>query len=921
MAPKDYIFNPERNPLIRGDYRPSEYRIPTASLYINLDETNTSVKNTMTIEPNPNAKEQGGPLLLNGEDVKLKSIKIKENGAWRELDRSEFTVDAEYLIIKRPPAGKFELEIENDINPTANTKLSGIYTSGAGIISSQNEAQGFRRITYFLDRPDNLTVFDATLEADKAKFPILLANGNGDYKATTDLGNGRQSIHWADPWPKPSYLFAMVAGDLKVKEDTFTTMSGKKVDLRIFVQPGYEDQIDWAMEATKRTMKWDEVRYGREYDLDCFHIVAVDKFNAGAMENKGLNIFNVSRLVGNPETSTDGDLMDIEEVIGHEYFHNWTGDRVTVRDWFEISLKESLTSLRQRQFASDMHSAAVKLIDDATLLRAGQFIEDSGPSSHCVRPDRVEEFDNIYSTTVYQKGKHVLNMMNTILGDKMWRQAMDNYFTKYDGKAVTVDDFIDNMQATSGIDLTQFRRWYSQSGTPEVSYEGKYDAAAKTYTLTLSQHTPATADQPQSEKQPLHIPVSVGLIGQSGKDVPLAFAGENGGAQTTRLLNLTKDKQTWVFENVNGPVVPSILRGFSAPVKVTTQPSDDELIFRMAHDSDPFNKFEAKDRLMLKTILGLIDDAQQGRALKLPQAVVDAFGENLAGAPGKDGAFAAQMLSLPAYNIVIQNLKTVDPDAIRTATKFLSKTLAETFKDEFERIYAETAAPAGEKYDVVPAQVGRRSLHNTALSYLSKLEEPGIVAMAQAQYGASANMTEKLGALSTLARMEGTDAGAKALDSFYQTYKNNQNVVDRWLMLKAATGKADDVRALLEHEAFDLENPNKVRALMGGFAGSNPTAFHNKDGSGYKLLADVVIAMNPINPRVAAQIVRPLTQFKRYDAKRQELMLGELERIMETPNVEKGLKEVLGQALATAEKRPAPAAFKKAADEPHGHSH
>ena len=922
MAPKDYIFNPERNPLIRGDYRPSEYRIPTSSLYINLDETNTAVRNTMTVEPNPNSPAQGGPLILNGEDVKLKSIKIKENGAWRELDRSEFTVDKEFLIIKRPPAGKFDLQIENDINPTTNTKLSGIYTSGAGIISSQNEAQGFRRITYFLDRPDNLSIFDATVEADKAKFPVLLANGNGDFKATTDLGNGRHSIHWTDPWPKPSYLFAMVAGDLKVLEDKFTTMSGKEVALRIFVQPGYEDKIQWAMEATKRAMRWDEVRYGREYDLDNFHIVAVDKFNAGAMENKGLNIFNVGRLVGNPETSTDGDLMDIEEVIGHEYFHNWTGDRVTVRDWFEISLKESLTSLRQRQFASDMHSAAVKLIDDATLLRTGQFIEDSGPSAHCVRPDRVEEFDNIYSTTVYQKGKHVLNMMNTILGDKMWRQAMDNYFTKYDGKAVTVDDFIDNMQATSGIDLTQFRRWYSQSGTPEVAYEGKYDPVAKTYSLTLTQHTPATADQPQSEKQPLHIPVSIGLISASGKDVPLALQGENGGAPTTRVLNLTKDKQTWVFENVNGPVVPSILRNFSAPVKITTQPSDDELIFRMAHDSNPFTKFEAKERLMLKTVLKLIDDVQAGRPLALPQAVVDAFGQNLAAAPGGDGAFAAQMLSLPAYNIIIQNLKTVDPDAIRDATRFMAQTLAETFRDEFQRVYRDTAAPVAEKYDVVPAQVGRRSLHNQALSFLGRLNDPAEITVANAQFTGAANMTEKLGALSTLVRIGGATADA-ALDAFYAKYKSDNNVVDRWLTLQASRTDGDvvaRVRGLLEHEAFDMTNPNKVRALMGGFAGMNPTAFHAKDGSGYELLADVAQKLNAINPRVAAQIVRPLTQFKRYDAKRQELMIGELARIMETPNLDKGLREVVGQALATADKRPAPAA-KGPAAEPPGHEH
>lgn len=918
MAPKDYLFNPERNPLVRSNYRPAEYRIDAADLHISLDAQATEVRNRFSVERNPAVASLGGPLILDGEDLKLCSVKISENGALRDLDPQEFTVTDKHLIIKRPPAGRFELEIVTEINPEENTKLSGIYTA-SGLICSQCEAQGFRRISYFLDRPDNLAKFTVTLEADKQKYPILLSNGNGDPNATTDLGNGRHSITWVDPWPKPSYLFATVAGDMKVLEDTFTTMSGKNVDLRIFVQPGYEDKIQWAMEATKRAMRWDEVRYGREYDLDVFHIVAVDKFNAGAMENKGLNIFNVSRLVGNPQTSTDTDLMDIEEVIGHEYFHNWTGDRVTVRDWFEISLKESLTSLRQRQFACDMHSAPVKLISDATLLRSGQFIEDSGPAAHCVRPERVEAFDNIYSTTVYQKGKHVLNMMNTILGDAVWRQAMDNYFDKFDGKAVTVDDFIDNMQETSGVDLTQFRRWYTQSGTPEISYEGKYDPAARTYTLTLSQHTPATADQPLSEKKPLHIPVSVGLIAESGKDVPLALAGETADkAATTRVLNLTQATQTFVFENVAGPVVPSILRNFSAPVKIVTQPSDAELIFRMANDSNPFNKFEAKETLMLKALHGLIRDAEAGRPLKLAQEFVDAYGANLASAgAGGDSAFSAQMLSLPAYNILIQGLKTVDPDAVKAATSFMSKTLAETFSDDFKRIYAETTAPAGEKYDVVPAQVGRRDLHNVGLSFLGQLGTPEIQALAEAQFSSSANMTEKFGALAVLARMDGA-AGGRALESFYQSFRDTQNVVDRWLMLQAATASGDaagQVRKLLDHEAYDNTNPNKVRALMGGFAGSNPAAFHNKDGSGYRLLADVVVEMNSINPRVAAQIVRPLTQFRRYDAERQALMLKELARIDETPNLDKGLKEVIGQALALAEPKPQAATrpFDKAA--------
>jgi len=894
MTPVDYLFNPERNPLIRGNYRPAEYKIDTVDLHINLDATNTEVRSRISVARNPAVADLGGPLVLDGEDLKLVSVKILENGLLRVLDPQEYLVTDKHLIIKRPPAGSFEMEIATEINPTANTSLSGIYMAG-NILCSQCESQGFRRITYFLDRPDNQAVFNVTLEADKKKFPTMLSNGNGDPAVTADLGNGRHSITWNDPWRKPSYLFATVAGDLKVLEDAFTTMSGKKVDLRIFVQPGYEDKIGWAMESTKRAMRWDEEKYGREYDLDCFHIVAVDKFNAGAMENKGLNIFNVSILVGDPEISTDSELTYIEAVIGHEYFHNWTGDRVTVRDWFELTLKEGLTVLRDRQFTGDMHSPAIKLMDDATALRAAQFMEDSGPASHPIRPERVEEFDNIYSSTVYTKGSHVLGMMKTILGDDMWRKAMDNYFLKFDGQAVTVDDFIDNMQNVSGRDLTQFRRWYSQSGTPEISYEGKYDAAAKKYSLTLTQRTPATADQPQSEKQALHIPISVGLIGESGKDV------------AERLLHLTGQTQVFVFENVSGPVVPSILRGFSAPVKIVTQPSDEELIFRMAHDSNPFNKYEATERLMLKTLRGLIKNAEEGQPLSLPQDFIDAYGVNVANALDGDKAFNARLLSLPNYSILIQGLATVDPDAVKTATMFMSKTLVEAFKAEFEKIYRETAAPTGEKYNVVPAQVGRREMHNLSLALLGKLETPESVAQAEGQYGQAENMTEKLGALSVLTRMEEPAAGKKALESFYQSYKSINNVVDKWLSLQASmpTGDAvSRVRGLMEHEAFDITNPNKVRALMGGFASNNPTAFHNRDGSGYKLLADIVVKMNDINPRTAAQVVKPLTQFKRYDAQRQALMLEQLERVMATPNLDAGLKEVVGQALATVEQKP-----------------
>lgn len=890
MAGK-FLFDPDRNPLSRADYRPSEYKIDKVDLRINLDETATEVSSVLQVQPNPK-RVQDGPLVLNGEDLKLKSVKI----GGKDLDPAEYLVDDKYLIIKNPPKGNFQLEIVTEVNPTTNTSLSGIYTAG-DILCSQCEAQGFRRITYYLDRPDNLAVFTTTVEADKGKYPVLLSNGNGDYTKSTDLGNGRHAVTWNDPWPKPSYLFAVVAGDMKVMEDTFITMSDKKVDLRIFVQPGYEDKIAWAMESIKRAMKWDEEKYGREYDLDCFHIVAVDKFNAGAMENKGLNIFNVSLLVGSPETSTDMELINIEAVLGHEYFHNYTGDRVTVRDWFELTLKEGLTVLRDRQFTSDLHSEAIQTVDDAIELRAGQFLEDSGPASHPIRPDIVEEFDNIYSSTIYTKGSHVLGMMRTLMGAATWRLAMDNYFDLYDGQAVTCEDFIKNMETVSGLDLTQFRHWYTQSGTPEISYDGIYDAKAKTYTLTMTQNTPATADQ--SQKQDLHIPVSVGLIGQSGKDV------------AQKLLQLRKKTQSFVFENVDGPVVPSVLRGFSAPVKVVTQPSDEELFFRMVHDSDPFNKYEATERLMLKTINGLIRDYSDEIPFKLPQDFIDAYGLNVVSATDADLGFAARLLSLPANSLIIQGLKQVDPDAVDAATDFLRKKLSETFKDDFERIYAETTVSAGEVYNLSPEQVGRRELHNLSLSYLCRANDlPQTFGLAEQQFRKSKNMTEKYSALATMTRMEPPAAISTAaghLESFYQTYKDNPNVVNKWLSLQAATPTGDAlkrVKELQKHEAFDLTTPNKVYAVVAGFVGGNQTAFHKKDGSGYKWLADLVVEVNAVNGKTASRIVKSLTQFKRYDEDRQALMIGQLERIMATPKLDAAVKELIGQALATVVKKP-----------------
>ena len=902
---RDVLFDPKSNALVRADYRPCEYTITRTELEFDLDDTATRVKSKINVKRNPLMKDAGGPLILDGEDMKLVSLKL--NG--KPLDRQDFAVTDKHLTIKRPPEGPFTLEIENEINPTENTKLSGLYKAGPMLIT-QCESQGFRRITYYLDRPDVLATFKTTVRGDRAKYPVLLSNGNGHPAETKDLGNGKHEMTWEDPHPKPAYLFALVGGKFEMLEDKFETMSGKNVALRVFVEKGYEDKIDWAMGSIKRSMKWDEEAYGREYDLGVFHVVATDKFNFGAMENKGLNIFNVSYLVGSPKVSTDSELISIEAVIGHEYFHNWSGDRVTVRDWFQLTLKEGFTVLRDRQFTEDMHSRAIKQIEDAVELKARQFIEDSSPNSHPIRPDRVEEFENIYTGTIYEKGSHVLGMLRTIIGPQTWRKGTDEYFSRFDGKAVTCDDFVNVMQEVSGRDLTQFRRWYGQSGTPEISYSGDYDAKTRTYKLTLSQKTPATADQPASEKKDLHIPVAVGLIGQSGKDINLFEKGVDDVRSAfvgTKVLNLTQTSQTFEFINVDGPVVPSILRGFSAPVKIRTEPSNDELIFRMAHDSDGYNRYTAYEKLATKVILGLTDDHRAGREMKLPAEFVSAYGLNLGNAAQGDKMFAALILDLPPVSILEQEMKVIDPIALKKAMDFTRKALLAAHKDGFQRLYDTTYTPAGEGYQVIPDQVGRRELHNVALSYLSRADNEAARTLAITQDAAATNMTERLEAVRVLSRTDAPE-GKAAMDRFYAEFKETPTVIDKWFSMQAQAEHPDALertRALMKHPDYDRTTPNRVRALIGGFAG-NATALHKEDGSGYAFLADVIIDMNAVNPRLGAGLSKTLTRWKNYDDTRGLQMRRELERIMKTPDLHPQIREIVGNALKPpAEDKPA----------------
>ena len=890
-----FLFDPDSNALNRLDYRPSEYLISDTKLHFDLDEERTRVKSELSVYRNPEVNE-GGPLILDGEDMKLVSIKIDG----KPLDRKDFEVTKTKLIIKRPPEQDFKLEIENEINPSENTLLEGLYIpDGEKMFCTQCEAQGFRRITYFLDRPDVLSKFDVTVEADKEKFPILLSNGNGDPTKTKDLGNGRHQINWKDPHPKPSYLFALVAGDLPYIEDTYTTNTGRDITFRIFVPEGYEKKVEWAMDSIKRAMRWDEDTYGREYDLDVFHIVATPSFNMGAMENKGLNVFNISILAGDPETATDSRLIQIEAVIGHEHFHNWSGNRVTLRDWFELTLKEGFTVLRDRQFTADMHSKPLKDIEDAKIMKAVQFMEDSGPTSHSIRPDWVAEFDNIYTTTIYQKGSHVLGMMRTFMGDEKWREATDEYFSRFDGKAVTCDDFVDVMEDVSGIDLSQFRLWYSQSGTPEISYSLEYDEDNKICRLTLEQKNEPTADQ--KEKKPLHMPISVGLIGKDGKDIPLKLVGENGEAETTKVLHLREEKQVFEFENITEEVVPSILRSFSAPVKITTKPSEDELVFRMKHDSDGYNRFEAAQEYMTKALIDMVNDIENGREAKVPEKLQDVIGHILTtDAQGEDKAFIADMIRLPSYRILMQELKTVNPDAVMDAIDTMKEQILKRHSQDLTGIYKSLSTANDEKYEVSTEQVGRRSLRNLTLSYLMADAADNTIKLAKEQYDNAQNMTERLGAISALTETDSEETKT-ALDDFYKRYRDDTNVMDTWLSLQAGMEHGDAlarVKELMEHEVFSIKTPNKVRAVVGTFTNANPRHFHREDGEGYKFLADIVIKMNEINPRMGAGLVKPLLEWKRYDDNRGQLMLEQLERIRAVPDLSSGIKELVDKSLA-----------------------
>ena len=880
------------------DYTPPAWLIDTVDLHVGIFEGYAEVRARLACRRNPQAL--AGPLVLLGED--LEPVRLALDGV--ALDPAHHTIANGRLTITGPLPASFVLETVVRIDPDHNTQLSGLYRSKDGYFT-QCEAEGFRRITFYPDRPDVMAVFSCTVEADRAHFPQLLSNGNPVASGSCDDAT-RHWVRWEDPFPKPAYLFALVAARLDVLEDTFTTASGRPVKLEVFVEPGKLDQCDHAMAALKKAMRWDETRFGLEYDLDRYMIVAVGDFNMGAMENKGLNIFNTKYVLARPDTATDADYQGIDRVVAHEYFHNWTGNRVTCRDWFQLSLKEGLTVFRDQEFGADVHSRAVTRIQEVRALRAGQFPEDAGPMAHPIRPASYAEINNFYPATVYNKRAEGIRMIHTLLGVAGFRAGMDLYFARHDGQAVTCEDFVAAMQDASGVDLTQFRRWYARAGTPVLKAAGVYDAAAQTYTLTLTQSLAPTAyekrllDAGQSIDQgPLHIPVAIGLVLPDGTDAELRLAGEAASAGTTRVLSLTETTHTFVFERVPAAPVASLLRDFSAPVRLDFEQTDAELAHLMAHDSDAFNRWEAGQRLATRVLLTGIAQGGAGDNW-IPATFIDACARVLEDGIKGDAALAAEALALPSETVLADTVAAaggvIDPDAIFAARLALRRALAATLRPRFEAAW-QALAPAGD-YAPDGEQAGRRALRNTCLAYLADAAPADSVPRLVAQITTGGNMTDVAAALATLAQLDVPER-APALTAFYDHWHAEALVVDKWLSIQATARitTAASVRELMRHPAFDLKNPNRVYALIRGFTGANPRAFHAADGAGYALAADVIVELQAINPQVASRVARSFDRWRAFDPARQAHARAALERILATEGLAKDVAEVVGNAL------------------------
>jgi len=868
------------------DYRPPDWLVDTVELDFSLDPEATRVRTRLQLRPNP-AAEAAAPVVLEGDGLELVGLAIDG----QPVPADQYLASPDRLTIVQPPAGPFRLEIETRVNPSANTQLMGLYRS-SGNFCTQCEAEGFRRITYFPDRPDVMAVYTTRIDAAKADAPVLLANGNliesGDIE-----GTDRHFAVWHDPFPKPCYLFALVGGKLGHVEDTFRTMSGREVTLRIYVEPGKEDRCAYAMDALKRSMRWDEEAFGREYDLDIFMIVAVSDFNMGAMENKGLNVFNDKYVLASPETATDADYAGIEAVIAHEYFHNWTGNRITCRDWFQLCLKEGLTVFRDQEFSSDQRSRPVKRIADVRGLRAAQFVEDAGPLAHPVRPEVYHEINNFYTATVYEKGAEVVRMIKTLLGPDLFRKGMDLYFERHDGEAATVEQFVQCFADASKTDLSQFMRWYKQAGTPDVVVTGQHDPKAKTYRLDIAQTVAPTPGQPT--KDPMVIPLVVGLLGRDGKDLPLVRA--DGTPVERGVIPLTQPSQSIVLRDIAETPVPSLNRGFSSPIKLTANLSSDDLRFLAAHDSDPFNRWQAAQTLATRLLVDHTADLRAGRKPQMDAALIEALRLVLAD-EALQPAFIAQVLAIPSEADIAREIaRDVDPDAIFRARSALRAEIGTRLTQPLHDTYMRFATT--DVYRPDAASAGKRSLRNVCLDLLMATRTTDAIALAMLQYQTADNMTDRMAALGSLA-MQDSPEREDALNDFYNRFAADPLVIDKWFGLQAMipeAGTLDRVKSLTSHPAFSMGNPNRLRSLIGAFAQANQTQFNRADGAGYNFIVDTVLTLDSKNPQVAARLLSAFKSWRALESGRAAHAEAALQRVAATDGLSPDVADIAERAL------------------------
>jgi len=865
--------------IYRKDYQAPVFLIQEVALEFILGADDCVVSAKSVFCKNPDSQNTSGDVFLNGQDLELLAVTV--DGL--ELATERYQLDEEGMTLYAMP-DTFVLEIKTRIFPDKNTALEGLYRS-SGNFCTQCEAEGFRKITYYLDRPDVMARFSTRIEADKKSCPVLLSNGN--LLESGDLENGRHFAVWQDPFPKPCYLFALVAGDLVCISDTFTTRSNREIELEIYVESRNKDKCEHAMTSLQKSMQWDEERFGLEYDLDMYMIVAVDDFNMGAMENKGLNVFNSKYVLASQETATDQDYLGIEGVIGHEYFHNWTGNRVTCRDWFQLSLKEGLTVFRDQEFSSDMNSRAIQRIEDVRVLRSFQFREDAGPMAHPVRPDSYAEINNFYTVTVYNKGAEVIRMMHTLLGAAKFRKGIDLYFERHDGEAVTCDDFVAAMSSASGVDLEQFKLWYSQSGTPHLQVEESWEQSSHEYTLKITQSCPATPHQPEENKKAFHLPLAIGLLDSSGVDMAIADT----------LLELRSNEEVYSFKDLPEKPVLSLLRGFSAPVRVDSWQDREQLAFLMANDSDSFNRWDAAFRLSESVILEISTALRNGDNLNLDPLFVDAVKQILMDKTS-DKSLLGMALTLPEEAYLAQQMEVVDPDSVHMGRKFVREEICRLLQEELRQVWEENRDQG--TYLLTPEAMGKRRLKNVCLSYLLAGKKPkqSDVDLAVQQYHDGMNMTDTITVLASLSNCDISER-KELLQHFYKRWQDDALVMDKWLILQATSSLPDtleSVKELMDHPAFSITNPNKVRSLIGAFA-SNHVHFHNINGNGYTFLADQILDLDSRNPQIASRLTTPFSTWKRYDTTRQKLMKEQLQRIVATDGLSGDVYEMVRRSL------------------------